>query len=106
MDGGKYYNLEKVNFSDSIKLIKKLISKKPDYNFIQPFEAKRYKIYSKYFSSTENDTNNFLKKIKFSKNEAYYFFTSEKFILLENRDKISYLTFPYWRPYIKKHFPQ
>jgi hypothetical protein len=101
-NGGKFYKVGKQYVIDTTKFIKQLIKKEPDYLFVQPFEAQKYRIYSSYCPSNEIESNLFLKRIKYKDDFAYYFSTNEEFILLQNKKDINYLSFKCWKPYIKE----
>lgn len=98
----QFFQTEKLQITDTLKYVTKRKKTKGDYFFVQPFEAKKYNIYTDYCSCSELDSQLFTGRLKCKKEIAYMYCNEEEFIVLKNRTGIKYLSFKCWKPYVKK----
>jgi len=94
----KFYITEKLVIIDTIKKLKKL---KEDFIFIQPYEAKKYNIYTNYCDEDIEKTQLFIKNTTIRHDISWSFINNEEFIVLKNdeTDKIR-ISFKCWKPYL------
>ncbi len=96
---GQFYKVDNWIIKDTIDYLRKIKRNRPYHIFVQPFDAKKYKIYSNYCATSELESISFLKKIR-HKNKMVYIFTKDEFILLQNNSGLSYLSFKCGKPHI------